>query len=296
MEFKDNHHAIFQHISVVGDHSHPLYIVKGNKNILIDAGILPKATQFARGIEAALDGTKPDTLSITHSHFDHVGCAHLFQQKFGLTIHCSSMAQEILQNEDMAEMIDLRNQELKDKMKDFSNSAFAPLQNIITVKEGDRIDLGDGRFLEVFAVPGHSDCALAYLLHPDKILFAGDAAGMLDHNGYVWPVFFTRYSAYEQSLQKMAALDLEGLACGHSDFMAGKDKITQFFIDSLSETRRMKMEILGKLHRAMDHIEIAESIKEKRYIPNCVLGEGDELLTNIYALVRAVNNEFNRQR
>lgn len=294
MEFIDNHHAIQPHISVVGDHSHPLYIVKGNKNILIDAGVLPKATMFAHGIETALDGSKPDTLLVTHSHFDHVGCASLFQQRFGLAIHCSAMAGEILQNEDMAEMIDLRNQELKDKSRDYSNSAFAPLHDIHSVREGDRIDIGDGRNFDVLAVPGHSDCAMAYLLQPDKILFAGDAAGMLDHNGYVWPVFFTRYSAYEQSLQKMAALDLEGLACGHADFMSGKETIGQFFTESLAETRRMKMEILGKLHRAMDHMEIAESIKEKRFIPNCVLGEGDELLTNIYALVRAINNEFNR--
>jgi len=294
MEFIDNHHAIQPHISVVGDHSHPLYIVTGNKNILIDAGVLPKATMFAHGIETALDGTKPDTLLVTHSHFDHVGCAHLFQQRFGFKIHCSAMAREILQNEDMAEMIDLRNQELKDKSRDYSNSAFAPLHDIHSVQEGDRIDIGDGRYFDVLAVPGHSDCAMAYLLQPDKILFAGDAAGMLDHNGYVWPVFFTRYSAYEQSLQKMAALDLEGLACGHADFMSGKETIGRFFTESLAETRRTKMEILGKLHRAMDHMEIAESIKEKRFIPNCVLGEGDELLTNIYALVRAVNNEFNR--
>ena len=296
MEPKHIHQAIRPHISVVGDHSHPLYIVKGDKHTLIDAGILPKANLFLKGIAAAVGEEKLDTLLLTHSHFDHVGCAHLLQEKFGLTIHCSSMAKEILQDRDMAEMIDLRNQELKDKMRDFSPSTFAALRNLAPVNEGDRVDIGEGRYFEVLTVPGHSDCALAYLLQPDKILFAGDAAGMLDHNGFVWPVFFTRYGPYEKSLLKMADLDLEGLACGHSDFIEGKDNSQKFFTGSLSEARRMKMEILGKLHRGMDHMEIAESIKEKRYIPNCVLGEGDELLTNIYALVRAVNNEFNLHR
>ena len=296
MEPKENHQALRPHISVIGDQSHPLYIVKGKSNVLIDAGVLPKANLFLKGIAAATGEQNINSLLITHSHFDHVGCAHLLQEKFNLTIHSSPMAKEILQDADMAEMIDLRNQELKDKMRDFSPSSFAPLRSIVSVSEGDRIEIGDNQYFEVIAVPGHSDCALGYILQPDKILFAGDAAGMLDHNGYVWPVFFTRYGAYEKSLLKMADLDLEGLACGHSEVIEGKENIRAFFTDSISEARRMKMEILGKLHRSMDHMAIAESIKEKRYIPNCVLGEGDELLTNIYALVRAVNNEFNLNR
>jgi glyoxylase-like metal-dependent hydrolase (beta-lactamase superfamily II) len=296
MEPKDIHQAIRPHISVIGDQSHPLYIVKGNKNVLIDAGVLPKSNLFLKGIAASLDEQQLDSLLLTHSHFDHVGCAHLLEKKFGLAIHCSAMAKEILQDSDMAEMIDLRNQELKDKLRDFSPSTFAPLKNLSAIGEGERIDIGEGRYFDAISVPGHSDCALGYLLQPDRILFAGDAAGMLDHNGYVWPVFFTRYGAYEKSLLKMADLDLEGLASGHSEFIDGKANIQKFFTDSIAEARRMKMEILGKLHRSMDHMDIAESIKEKRYIPKCVLGEGDELLTNIYALVRAVNNEFNMNR
>jgi glyoxylase-like metal-dependent hydrolase (beta-lactamase superfamily II) len=51
------------------------------------------------------------------------------------------------------------------------------------VKDGDVIDLGGGRSLEVIEVPGHTDGSLFYLDRAGKALAVGDAIGS---GSYVW--------------------------------------------------------------------------------------------------------------
>ncbi len=295
MEPQEKFEEIVENVFAIHDDTYPLYIVKGEKNFLIDSGILPRARQFHRNIETVLPGEKIDTLLLTHSHYDHLGTASYLQNIYEFDVRCSHQAAELLNSPDMVEMIDYRNQEAKQKFNDRSKTRFETLKNVQGVAEGDRIRVDANRFFEVIAVPGHSDCAVAYLLLPEKILFAGDAAGMKDHNGFIWPVFFSNYDQYEKSLARMDKIEAEALACGHARLIKGKENVQAYFKEATATTRRLKMEIIGKLHRGEEAMIIAESIQEKRFIPNSVLGEGEDFVMNVFAIVNTVSNALGPQ-
>lgn len=292
MEPHEKFEEVAGNVVAIHDDLYPLYIVKGARNFLIDAGILPKACEFQANIDQVLGTGKIDTLLITHSHYDHVGTAFYLQSVYNFNVRCSHKTAELVVSPDMAEMIDYRNQEAKHKLNDHSNTRFEPLKNVAGVAAGDQIPVDKDRFFEVVAVPGHSECAVAFLLHPEKVLFAGDAAGMKDRNGYIWPVFFSSYSQYENSLSKLVDIRAEALACGHSKWIHGKENVQNYFDEAIATSRRLKMEILGKLHRGEEAMTIAESIQEKRFVPNSVLGQGEDLLMNIFGIVNTVKNEF----
>ena len=66
---------------------------------------------------------------------------------------------------------------------------FPELQKLSILKEGDKIEIDNNRYFEVISSPGHTKCSISFLMMPDKILFPGDAAGVLERNKKIKPLF-----------------------------------------------------------------------------------------------------------
>ncbi len=72
-----------------GSNGNCIYVEAGGKNLLFDAGISGLRAQ--RRLEAlGKDIRKVDAVIISHDHHDHVGCAGVYQRKFGLPIFISA--------------------------------------------------------------------------------------------------------------------------------------------------------------------------------------------------------------
>ncbi len=270
----------------------PLYIIKGDKNFLIDAGVTTLAATFAADIESILEEKTLDTLLLTHSHWDHTGAASILQETFNFDIKGSQRAVGLLQKPKVITFINRLNQDYKNQLGDDSDAAFTMLQNLSPVTEGDRIEVSDDRFIEVFETPGHTQCSVSYLLHPEKILFPGDAAGVVETDGSVKPLFLSSYKNYEDSLQKLIDIEAEILAFPHNRYLAGKDKVAAYLARSLERTRKTKDEILSMLAKTDDYDLIAEELMKKEFPKPTLLGPKEALMINFKAMANAVNREF----
>lgn len=285
-------------VILLQDKIFPLYIVLGEKNYLIDSGVLTKAAEFRRRIDAALEtfGTEAagkgiDTLLLTHTHWDHTGAAYYLQQVYGFNIKTSHRGVALLEKKKVIGFIERLNQHYKEMQNDTSDTFCGDLEKLEPLSDGDTIPLGDGYF-EVIEVPGHTRCSTAYMLHPERILFQGDTAGVLEQDGSIKPLFLSSYVEYETSLKKIMALEPEVLAFPHNRFFKGRDKVRRFLEKSLARTQAVKDMVLELLKKEEDITTISEIMYDREFPRPSLMGPKEAVMINFEAMVKAIQREF----
>ena len=279
-------------VAVMRDPMFPLYVVRGERNVLVDCAILAKANEIEKNLAALLGDNGIAMVLLTHSHYDHTGaCSHL-QKKFGFEIVASQRTKEILENDKAVAFIDDLNQKFKKIMNDNSGSVFSKPRDIRAVGEHDRIPLPGGQFFEVYETPGHTRCSISFRLQPENILFPGDAAGVMEKNGKIKPLFLSSYTQYEGSLKKLLALEAEVLALAHNTAIKGKENVREFLAASLDETQKLKEKIIDRLGQSADFGLIAERLLAEEYVSPTIMGPREALVINVTAMVKSVYYEF----
>jgi glyoxylase-like metal-dependent hydrolase (beta-lactamase superfamily II) len=294
---KRDHEFLENKVIVLYDNIFPLYIVKGEKNFLIDSGIAVRAPDVYERINHVLKEANPegndkiDTLLLTHSHWDHTGAAFYLQQKYGFDVIASQRTVELLQKRKVVDIINRMNRGYKELVKSDSDIRFDYLQKLQAVKEGDTIRLDSGSFFEVFETPGHTKCSIAFLLQPEKILFPGDAVGLIDDKGGIRPLFFSNYACYEKSLKKLARLDAAALAFPHNKFIKGKERVKKHLNDALIQALGVKNLILKYLKTEQDTAKITEAIYKHEFSNTTFIGSRETLMENIEVMVKIIARE-----
>ncbi|WP_292519283.1 MBL fold metallo-hydrolase [Methanoculleus sp.] len=163
-------------------------------NILIDAGVLPMAVEpYAGGIE---------TIIITHGHYDHI--AHVKEiarlcNDAAVCIHAADAPGLVDDTRSLAMHFGAR------------SPGIAPRT---VLADGDRV--GD---LRVIHTPGHTPGGICLYDEAAKVLFSGDTVftggsfGRYDFPG-------GDRTALAASIERLAALDVEGLYPGHGEPVA----------------------------------------------------------------------------
>ena len=294
-----------ENVIVMYDKMFPLYLIKGDKNFLMDSGVTTKGPEFHQKIQRVLEatgGNKEDgiqTLLLTHSHWDHVGASYYLQQQFNFNIYASKRTVEVLDKPKAIQFIDRLNQDYKKMLGDDSDLKFDRLTNIHPLNEGDRIPVTKGSYFEVIAAPGHTKCSTAYLLHPQRILFPGDSVGVLEQDGSIKPLFLSSYLQYIDSLKKLITMEAETLAFSHNRFIKRKDKVAEHLRNSLNRTIKLKDHILAlletegvkKVDDAVDVLKIAETIYLQEFPKPTLMGPREALMINLEAMVNCIRRE-----
>lgn len=142
---------------VTGDFQVNCYLVTDDSSkqcAIIDAGgICP---QMENEIEA--NGLTVKYLIFTHGHFDHIGAAHYYAEKYG--------AKVLIHRDDAVCLTDER--------ANFTYPApyrFVPVKPDVLLSDGDEIEIG-GLALKVIHTPGHTPGGIS--LYTDGSLFSGD--------------------------------------------------------------------------------------------------------------------------
>lgn len=175
-------------------HVNTWLVVGSARAVLIDSGL---GVRPIRPLVEAITAL-PILVLNTHSHFDHIGGNHEFDQILihpdGVPIIAKDVPRELLvEYLDYAEQMEQALPAYIESDRSFFFSlAPADEPRLFPVKgensvwqipgskasgvltDGQVVDLG-GRELKVIATPGHSPDHVAFLLEPDGILFAGDA-------------------------------------------------------------------------------------------------------------------------
>lgn len=270
-----------------------LYVVKGESNFLIDCAVTALAPPFLEDIKRAMPGQIIDSLLLTHTHWDHTGAASFLQREFHYDIYSSRRAVELLQKRKVVHIINRLNEDYKKKLGITSGIVFEMPDNLKGLKEGDCIQIDNDRFFEIIETPGHTRCSVSYRLHPEQILFPGDAAGVIEQDGSIKPLFLSSYQCYEESLEKLMKIDSRILAFPHNRYLRGRQKIAGFLNRSLARTRQVRDIILERLKGSPDSVsEIAETLVTREFPRPTLLGPKEALMINMTAMVKVIAREF----
>lgn len=164
-----------------GDH-HALscYFLPGPRPTLVEPGPTSSLGNVIEALEAR--GVSADDLAyivVTHVHLDHGGGAGALAERFPnatVVVHVEgarhlldptrlvSSATRVYGEERMAEL--------------WGSVDPVPEERLLVVDEGDRIDLGAGRHLDVLYTPGHAKHLMCLVDSDTGGVFVGDAVGI----------------------------------------------------------------------------------------------------------------------
>lgn len=138
-----------------------MYIVDGDKPVLVDSGTGFKAEANIEAIMKILDGRELEAIVLTHRHFDHVGGAAAIAAATGAKIYAGEADAVPLREGDSASTMGL----------EFGGTI--PEMDVIGLHEGDIIETGTHK-LRVMETPGHTIGSICLLDEVEGALITGD--------------------------------------------------------------------------------------------------------------------------
>jgi hydroxyacylglutathione hydrolase len=146
-----------------------VYLISVSGSItLIDTGVAGSENAIFEHIcRNGMDPGNIGTIVLTHAHPDHVGSAKTIRERTGCTIAAHA--------DDLGWIEDTGRQARERPVPGFSVLVAGAVTVDWVLKEGDVIELDEGRSLTVIHTPGHSPGSIALLLKPEMVLFSGDA-------------------------------------------------------------------------------------------------------------------------
>ena len=187
-----------------------IYLLLGKclkRNWLVDVGNLGADIKRVSTLQGVF---------ITHSHFDHIyGLNELLARFPSMVVYTSSYGKEGLYSDRL----------------NFSRYHESPFvfrgQNVVVLKDGDRVPLGDGLEMEVLETPGHDPGCLCYKL--GHYLFTGDS--FIPGVPTVTKLRGGDKEANLASLKKIREyITNETVVCpGHGEMVGGKECLEKYF-------------------------------------------------------------------
>ncbi len=188
----------------------------GDECALIDAGAgLAPDEIVARIGEDGLDAGRVRHLLLTHAHADHAGGAAALRDRLNLTVVASSATATMVRTGDEQAISLVAAKQAGAYPADYRFRA-CPVD--VELADGAQYQVGD-LMLEVVATPGHAAGQVTYVLRRDDrtSVFCGDT---LFAGGRILLQDTWDCSVQEscRSIEKLAALDLDGFYPGHLTF------------------------------------------------------------------------------
>lgn len=187
------------------------YLIKDEKNVLIDTVDVCYSDRYMHRLEKVLDGESLDYLIVDHMEPDHSGSIRLLRQKYpDLVIVANSKSANMLQG------------------------YYGITENVKTVTEKDTLDIGGRSLSFVFAPMVHWPEVMFTYDPKEKVLFSADAfgtfgtldGGIFDEEvdlSYFYEEVYRYYSNIvgkygsftQRALKKCAGLDIQTICSTH---------------------------------------------------------------------------------
>ena len=202
--------SLIQEIYVANFMRCNIWHVRGKEfDLIIDTGM--GLSSLKKFIIDEID--KPIISVITHSHFDHCGSLHEFENRLGHKSEAKII--QNMRNEDIVFSGAWKEIQIIDKVKfpNYEGNTFYVTPTTLTgfLDEGDVIDLGNRTF-KILHLPGHSPGSIGLLDTKSKELFSGDAL----YDGELLDEFYhSDKTLFKKTLNRLKNLDVEIFHGGH---------------------------------------------------------------------------------
>jgi len=206
-----------------------------NSDLLIDSGL---GVMPLRDEVAALS-QNPVLAVASHTHFDHIGSHHEFEQRCCHPAEAGILAAPDAENTVWREYQEMMGSDqplsaLPYEGFSFANYRVLPAAPSRLIDEGDELDLGDRQF-RVFHMPGHSPGSLCLYEAATKTLFTGD---VLYDGELLDSLYHSDQDIYRETLARLKEIPADTYHCGHyesfgsqkamrliDDYMARRDAV-----------------------------------------------------------------------
>ena len=229
---------------------------------------------------------QPETLFLTHVHWDHCGGAAYLERAFpGLSLAASARAAAIMKRPNAVALMKDLSAKLSKKALSvggvdtslLTDDPFLPFDINTVVQDGQTVTLGSDLTVQVLATPGHTSDHLSYYIPERRILVATEACGCQDRTGYVVSEFLVDYDAYMASLRRLAALPVEILCQGHHLVFVGEETVKDYFARSIRESERFRERAYAFLEAEEGDVEkVMARVKSEYYDSNPYLKQLEE--------------------
>ncbi len=220
---------IAERLYMLGSADMPVYLLDGARPVIFDSGFAFMADLYIQSIKAVLGERQPAYCLLTHSHFDHLGSTAYLKEAFpGMRIGSSAKVASILKRPNAVDTISFLTAAAVEMVKAEgydvpSDKPFRTFDVDMILEDYDQLSIDDGLDLIAMTTPGHTRDMLSYYAPQIRTIFAGEAAGIRDHTGYIFCDFLVEYGLFCESLDRLAALDCETLCLGHYCALSGED-------------------------------------------------------------------------
>ncbi len=219
------------------------YLIKGDHNILVDAGLGTREAWQATKERLSSLGLSPGDIRhiyLTHGHLDHYGLAQKIVEKSGARVHIHRKDEEKVTG-DLHKTFESYSRRYRDFFSTMgvpedivsymttlfqgSLSLARQVARVERVEEGERLPLND-REIIALCFPGHTPGMVCYYDRSHRILFSGDHLLLkispnpvleLDQDGIGGK--FKGLVEYLRSLTKVESLDIDLVLPGHGEIV-----------------------------------------------------------------------------
>jgi 2-aminobenzoylacetyl-CoA thioesterase len=253
------------HLYRLGTPAFPVYLSLGREAMIIEGGIsaiYPLIIEQLGFLKIAPERIK--YLALTHTHADHIGAAPYLKKLWPhMKIIASPAAKNILENKTaVKEAIKMdhtitqilqKKHNINDPPEDIEDHH---LSVDISVKENDRIDLGDGIIWTVCETTGHSSCHTSYLEIKEGVVSIGDATGFyVPEKDIFWPNYFDSLQRYCESIVKLYNLPANKGFLSHNYII--QNDVKGYLQRALKATENFHHEMLERTGKGEDHDKIS---------------------------------------
>lgn len=268
---------ITDNLHIFGPGGFRVYLCDAPVAALFEGGITCLGKVYVNAIRTIINPRQPQMLFLSHGHWDHCGAAAYLKEAFpGLKIAASAQTNQIQSRANAVKLISELNRETaavvaasgEYEVSDLIMQPFEGFRVDLEVRDGDGIELGAGITVEIMATPGHTRDHLCYYMPLQRILMAGEAAGLLYPSGVLNCEFVSDFQQYLDSLQRLAALPVEILCQGHLMVVMGRETVKSFFQRSIQATLNLRDEIYLLLDEEHGSVEnTVKRLKSAHYDP-----------------------------
>ena len=281
-------------VNVCGDSTKASWLIKGEKNILYEAGMAYSVDKMIENIKRELKGAPLDAVILSHSHYDHcAGLPFVKKEWPDVVVYGSAYAAKILEKPSVRET-----------MKRLSTDAAAGaglelppydeelIKIDVTVKEGDVLEIGDHK-IQVYETPGHTRCSVSYLVN-DDVLMASETIGVFK-GGWYMPCYLVGYQMCLDAVEKLEKLPAKRLFISHMGIQAGNHseemkRSWEFIRGKLEETKNEIVDIMKTYETEEERL----LVMKKKYHDN-VVDESEQpsfaFLLNAAATLNVIERE-----
>ena len=238
-----------------------VYVLEGKKRSMLISGgmsyILPDV--LAQMKQFNIDQDSIQAVLILHAHFDHIGIIPYFTKRSPtIQVYASQRAWLILGDPKKIATINMFSSAaaarigLEKKIEEFGLHWSYGMSGE-TVVDGQIVDLGD-KDVQIIETPGHSSCSISAYVPQLKVLFPSDSGGIPFKDSIIISGN-SNYTKYQQSLEKLASLDVEYVCADHFGYISGQEAGN--FIYKTIEQAAQKRETLEKIYLRTNDVDVA---------------------------------------